>query len=584
MLPPARMTLLTSLPLVLAGVLSFPTQTPAQVPAQVPAREADLRDGYDVLTYRLDLRVDPEQEVLYGTVAVELRVVALELSVVELDMRNLLEPERVHRTNVPLTGDSLLDGERLRFRHADDRLSCLLPEAATQGDVLTVVVRYRGEPTSHNGFDGFHWERSEAGQPWLSTSFQGIGAHGWWPCKASFFNPEDKHERLFVNATVPPGLTAVSNGVLESREPATDGWSTFRWRHDYPCPTYSVCLNVGPFEIVETQLELRDVDQPVPFIYYVLPEDLEKARLQFADVPRFLDVMSQAFGPWPYPAAKVSLVQTSFWGMEHSTAIAYGSSFPAWIAEHGADAGVTDPFASRNRFFDYILVHELAHEWWGNGVSASDWGDFWLHEGFATYAEGVYVEHLHGRDQADEFFDQQRRFTHPKARLYRGRGTNSRQAYNSAIYSKGACVLNTLRHYVDDDEAWWNALRAFNLAYRYDCASTEDFRAVLEAETQRSWERFFEQWVYGAGYPELRGSAHLAGGRIKVEVSNPEVADTAFHVPLDLAWRVGEQWHTRRVMLEPGDNSLELDADPAAEELRILHLDRVLGRHDVRVR
>ena len=565
------MTILTHAPLLLASaLLSLP-------PAG--GEEPDPRDSYDVLSYRLDLRVDPETETLSGIVAIEVRVLAPELEVLVLDLQHDLEPQRVRRPLEPLTQRSSLDGERLRFRHRDDLLSCVFPEPIPRGETVTVAVRYTGNPTSVNGFDGFHWDHTPSGAPWISTSCQSLGAHSWWPCKASFFNPDDKQERLFVNATVPRGLLAVSNGRLVSREVQSDGWETFRWRHDYPCETYSIALNVGPFEVVETELELRGIPEPVPFIYYVLPEDLEKARVQFAEVPRFLDVMAEAFGPWPFPDSKVGLVQTSFWGMEHSTAIAYGSSWPTWLAEHGGH----DPYAGRNTFFDYILIHEMAHEWWGNAVSADDWGNFWIHEGFATYAEGVYVEHLHGREEADRFFAQQRRFTHPRESLFRGTGTNSRQAYNSVIYSKGAGVLNTLRHYIADDAAWWRALRRFNLEYRYRNAGTAEFQSIVEDETGRSWERFFEQWVYGTGFPELAGSARLRTGRIELEISNPVMHGTAFDVPLDLAWRAGDEWRELRIQLEPGLNAFALEVGPEARDLKILHLDRVLGRHDVRV-
>lgn len=142
-----------------------------------------------------------------------------------------------------------------------------------------------------------------------------------------------------------------------------------------------------------------------------------------------------------------------------------------------------DPFAFRNRRFDYVLVHELAHEWWGNAVSAADWGDFWLHEGFATYAEGVYVEHRDGREAADRYFAELRRSVPPRGALYRGRGRDAGQAYSPVLYGKGGLVLNTLRHYVDDDAAWWEALREFQRRFRYGCATTEDFRAVVEEET-----------------------------------------------------------------------------------------------------
>jgi len=541
------------------------------------APPGDPRALYDVGTYRLDLALDPEAESIAGTLAVGFTATASGLDELVLDMHASLRPTAVRWLSGPVDGDSSLAGETLRFRHEDNLLACTLPFALEQEGAGAVVVEYTGNPRARNGFDGFHWKRTESGQPWIATSCQGLGAHTWWPCKASFYHPEDKPERVFVHATVPADLVAVSNGRLVDRTERA-GRATYRWRLDYPCETYAVTLNVAPYVLIAGELELSGLDRPVPYAWYVLPESEERARLQFAQVPALLDVFGRAFGPWPFPEAKVGLVQTSFWGMEHTTAIAYGSSFPAWIAEHGG----RDPYAARNRWFDYILVHELAHEWWGNAVSAPDWGDFWIHEGFATYAEGVWVEATSGREAADRFFLQLASFVHPVARLYRGRGASSKQAYASVIYNKGGCVLNTLRHYLDDDETWWRTLRAFQSAYRYGNAGTEDFRAELERESGRSWKRFFEQWVYGAGYPRLEGRVQATASGIEVAVSNP-AGETAFDVPLDLAWTEGGEPRRVRLQLAPGANAFSIPCRQRPEGVEVVHLERVLGKHDVRV-
>ena len=167
-------------------------------------------------------------------------------------------------------------------------------------------------------------------------------------------------------------------------------------------------LNVGPYVVGESELEVPGLADPVPFLYYVLPENAEKAALQFQDVPELVRIDSEAFGPFPFPESEFGLVETSFWGMEHSTAVAYGSSYPAWCKAHDE----RDRCAGRNRWFDFILVHEVAHEWWGNSVSAEDWGHFWIHEGFGTYAEGVYVERKFGRVEADRYFAVRARYSH----------------------------------------------------------------------------------------------------------------------------------------------------------------------------
>jgi aminopeptidase N len=543
-----------------------------------PSGPRDTRTAYDVLAYRIDLRVDPKARRIAGAAAVEARVVGEGLAQLVLDMHRDLEALEVLALEPPLDGTRPLVGPELSFRRIDDRIECELPAPARRGSAIGVAVRYQAAPEARNSFDGFHWQTSADGRPWIATSYQTLGAHHWWPCKASFFHPEDKQERLFVNLTVPAGLVAVSNGRLAGRAAAGEGWETFRWEHPYPIPTYSVTLNVGPFVALEGQLELPGLERPVPYAYYVLPENEARARLQFAEVPELLGIYSSAFGPWPFPEAKVGLVETSFWGMEHSTAVAYGSSYPAWSALHGE----RDPFEDRNRWFDYILVHELAHEWWGNAVSAADWGDLWLHEGLATYAEGVYVEMRHGREQADRFFAEQASYVHPKAMLYRGSGKSAKQAFSGAVYSKGGCVLHTLRHYLDDDQTWWRVLQEFQARYRYRNATTEGFRAVLEELSGRDWQEFFDEWVYGVGYPRLAGRVRGAADGVQLEIENPS-DPTPFHVPLDLAWLEGSEPVAKRIWLAPGTNRLELATPAPPAKLAVRHLERLLGKHALEV-
>ena len=558
------------------------TQLPAQ---QLETRAAvpDRRVDYDVQSYRLDLRVHPEERRLEGRVAVEASVLAPSLSILELDLyayHEVLEVSAIAPGFTEQAPPTLQDaGAALAFTRESDRLLIDLGRPWKRGEQLAVAVHYRGSPAARNNFDGFHWERTAAGEPWIGTSCQSLGAHFWWPCKASFFHPEDKPARLFVNATVPAGLYAVSNGRLSARESAGEGWETFRWRHDYPLETYAVTLNVAPYVVLEERLALAGLPRPLELRYYVLPESVEKARVQFAQVPALLEAYTTAFGPFPFPESKFGLVQTSFWGMEHSTAIAYGSSFPAWLAQNGGK----DRYAGRNRWYDYILVHEVAHEWWGNSVSATDWAHFWLHEGLATYAEGVYVEHVRGRADADRWFGELRKGVPRQGRLLGKEGASSLKAYSSILYSKGALVLSTLRHEINDDEAWWRGLRAFQQEFRHGNASSADFQRVLERECGRSLEPFFSEWLGGSGYPRVAGKVRALEDRIVVELENGGTDADRFHFSLDLAWTEGEQRRTRRVQLAPGPVRVEIPCEAPPRDVALEHTGRVLARLEISV-
>jgi aminopeptidase N len=550
---------------------------------EAASEAVDPRTAYDVEAYALALEVDPDARRIAGSVRITAAVTAERLERFELDLGAELELALVRRLEPGPPGAFEPLDERsarsLSTAREGDRLRCTLERPAARGERLTLEVRYAGAPRALNNFDGFHWAATPSGAPWVATSCQTLGAFTWWPCKASYFHPEDKPQRVQVELTVPAGLVGVSNGLLAGRETLRDGRERFLWRLDAPISTYNVTLNVAPYVELAGELTLPGLAAPLPYHWFVLPEDVEKARLSFAEVPAILAAFSEAFGPWPFPRAKVGLVQTPFWGMEHSTAIAYGSSFPAWIARHGGE----DRYALRNRDFDFILVHELAHEWWGNSLTAADWGDFWLHEGFASYAEGVYVERTRGREAAEDHFARARRSVPRTGALYRGLGTSAGEAYSGLLYGKGALVLDTARHYLDDDDLWWRALREFHARHRHANATTLDFQRVLEELSGRDWGRFFAEWVYGQGWPSVRGSVRVTPAGLSLALDNSPEAPEGFQVPLDLAWREGHASMSRRVWLEPGRTQLEIATAGLPVDVRVLHLERVLGRHEVQV-
>ncbi|MEM7517644.1 MAG: M1 family metallopeptidase, partial [Planctomycetota bacterium] len=466
--------------------------------------EEDPRTRYDIQSYRLDLEVDPEAKLLSGTVGIEAKVDRNSISEFELDLSNEgLRVASVFELGQGFNQTSPFVGREIIHRHENDRLICSLSRPYERGEMVRVAVRYSGTPMKKpDNFTGFFFVETPSGAPWIATSCQGIGAHTWFPCKASYFHPEDKHDQLFVNLTLPEDLTGVSNGrLVETTEPE-EGKRTFRWFHPYGCGTYAITLNVAPYVHVQSDIPVVGLSKPVPFHYFVLPENEEKAKVQFAQVPQLLHIFSTAFGPFPFPESKYALVETPFWGMEHSTAVAYGSSYPAWcVANEEKDA-----YESRNKWFDYILVHETTHEWWGNSVTCADYGHFWIHEGFGTYAETVYVEQMDGLDAAHEFARNTMKRVRGKGSLYRGEGKNSGEAYGGLLYSKGASVLHMLRGRLGNDPVWWQTLQDFQAKFRNSNATTEEFKALLEKNSGRKFDLFFQEWFYGSGTPKVTGT------------------------------------------------------------------------------
>ena len=537
--------------------------------------EEDLRTVYDVEAYDLQLAVRPDTEVLEGVVDVVAVALQDGVRIVRLDLHALHEVLAVANEA----------GRPLDFERIEHGLVAELPAPVDTGTRFTVRVHYRGKPTGQ-GFDGFHWERSEDGSPWINTACQGIGAHYWYPCKASFFHPDDKPARVSMAIVCPAELFGVSNGRLlgvsegvpEWFDAGDGDWKTYRWRHDYPLETYTVTLNVGPYVVVEDELEVTGIEAPVPFVYYVLPENAEKAAVQFRAGARAGRDLLRGLRSVSLSRIEVRAGGNQLLGDGALDRCRLWLELPGLVSRERGEGRVRE---RRNRWFDYILVHEVAHEWWGNAVSADHWGHFWVHEGFGTYAEGVYVEFTRTRADADRFFAEMgRRVPADEGSLYRGDHPESGAAYSGLIYFKGACVLNTLRHYVNDDEAWWKSLREFNLSYRYGNATTEEFQAVLEANTGAEWGTFFQEWFYGSGTPALEVAVSTEGDTIVVEVEN---ASGSFHVPIDVSWTAGESSSTR-LWFGPDDERAVIECGARPTNVSVDHLDRLLGKHAVKVR
>ncbi len=516
----------------------------------------DLRTHYDVTYYRLDLQVMPESKSLAGIGVVQGRVLVDALPRVVIDLKRLYQVEGVHE--VPLDcGDAkhVPLGKRLTFTRHEDQVIVTLPSPAAKGTSFAVAVRYRGTPKqSAKGFTGVHFRETPSGKPWINTSVQGVGSAAWWPSKDSFYYPGDKHDVMDLNITVPAGLVAACNGELTKAERVKGGRVRYRWHHPYGCCTYSIALNVAPYVELKDSVVLPGIERAVPIRYYILPKDVAKAKIQFAQVPELLKVYGEKFGPFPFPDAKFSLVQTNYWGMEHSTIVAYGSSFPAALKP-----GEPDRWASRNKWFDYILVHEVAHEWWGNAVSATDWGHFWVHEGFGTFAEVVWVEHVHGHDKMHKYVGELGLRVRDGSPVHRPNHKTGAAAYSSNIYYKGAGVLHQLR-WVMGEEPFWKAVKRFHLAFRYKNASTEDFQRVCEEEADAKLGWFFKQWVYGTGRPAMRASIEREGEEtVLITHSSNEHTATQFRWPVRLTIDRGGAGDTPDVVthwIEPGNHRI----------------------------
>lgn len=510
MVPSYWSTLALSLWLLVAGGCQ-------EVPAQDSGGPLSSEQAaYDVTFYDLDVRVDPGQKRIEGTLQVRADVLdSLDVVVLNLDRR--LSIDEVWPSDAP--------NKRLTVDRRDDanQVWIDLPARLGPGDDVALTVAYGGHPrvAPNPPWDGgLTWATTPSGAPWVATSCQTAGADLWWPVKD---HPSDEPDSMRIGITVPDSLVAASNGRLAGVEQTTDSTRTYEWAVSSSINTYGVTMNVGPYVRVDTTYgSTANVDVPVSF--YALPSDSGAARAilsHFLDHVRFLE---ETLGAYPFRGDKYGLAQTPFLGMEHQTLIAYGNGFDR-TGGLGYDAG-----------FDALHFHELAHEWYGNCVTVRDWKDFWLHEGTATYLEALYAESLRGPSAYHEVIAHHRRQISNQAPIAKKGPATAQEMYHRDVYFKGALILHTLRSMIGK-EGVTAVLRRFLSSGSTDAPScrhvdTEGFLSVAESVADQSLDGVFETYLYQASLPRIDSTR--TDEALVLEWTNTQTSEFDVPIPVEV--------------------------------------------------
>ena len=449
----------------------------------------------------------------------------------------------------------------MRFEHRDGRIWFDLPAPGAAGSPLEVVVDYEGtpRPARRPPWDGgFTWASTPSGKPWIATTCQGEGADLWWPCKD---HPSDKPETMDLRVTVARDLVCASNGTLASSDENPDGTRTWHWRIASPIRAHNVALNIAPYERIDAQFtSVGGEVVPVPF--YVLPEHAARARKALPDFLGYMTFFEDVLGPYPFRNEKWGIAETPHLGMEHQTIIAYGNEF-----ESGEYEG-----------YDWLLHHETSHEWWGNLVTCRDWNDLWLHEGFGTYMQALWLERTFGADAYRREMAGNRRDMANAEPLAPREPMTMSAIYDNDVYNKGAWLLHTLR-WLLGDERFFVVLR--RMAYPTEAlervtdgsqvrfADTDEFARLAGEHAGQDLAWFFEVYARRASLPRLeaRRQGNEVTLRWKVEGDLP--------FPLPVPVQVGDR--IVRVEMPGGEGSVRVDEgqryaiDP---ERRLLRDDR----------
>jgi aminopeptidase N len=433
------------------------------------------RAGYDVTFYDLDLKIDPANLTIGGEAKIYFKALN-NLGNIRFDLDSRLKINSL-----------IFSGEELPYKREGRAVTVSLPDPLVTGRSYSFVVGYQGQPARAKNppwSGGVVWKKDSRGNPWVGVACETEGASIWFPCKDHI---SDEPDSVRLRISVPGGLEVVSNGIMENHTSA-HGQETYTWYCHYPINIYNITFYTGKFEhFSDTMMTGQGI---LNLDYYVMPENLQKAKEQFKQVKDVIKIFSNSFGPYPWIKDGYKLVEGPFSGMEHQSAIAYGSRYVNWRSLGG----------------DPIIVHETAHEWWGNAVSVSDFSDIWLQEGFATYSEMIFAESV--KDYKSSLLYARRDIAgmiNNRIPVVGPPDVNFWDKKDNDVYNKGAMILNTIRNIVNDSALFFNILQTF---YREHAAlshvTTADFKELIEGETGKDWSKFFEAYLYRREVPVLR--------------------------------------------------------------------------------
>lgn len=490
------------------------------------------RTAFDMLKYDLNIEVFPDQKSISGYNRIEFKVLENQ-SVMQLDLfENMIIDSIVFKDKI------------LKYNRKYNAVFIDFEEELTKGTAQNLKFYYHGNPiiAKRPPWDGgFVFTKDKNNNPWIAVAVQGTGASLWFPNKDHLSDEPDETE---IKITVPENLVAVSNGrFVDEITNAEDQKNTYHWKVTYPINNYNITLNIGDY------VHFKDNFQDLDLDYYVLSYNLEKAKAQFEQVKPMMGCFYEKLGPYPFKEDSFKLVETPYLGMEHQSAVAYGNKYRNGYL--GGDMSRT----GYGLKFDYIIIHESAHEWFGNSISVKDIADLWIHEGFTTYAESIYVECEFGKEAALDYIYGQSNMISNYSPIIGEYGVNHEGS--SDMYYKGSSIINTLRSLVEDDELWWNTLKQFNTEFAYKTTTTDEVVQFFSQSLDKDLTAFFEQYLEYTKIPKLLIEKGDNDTQLKFKW---EVDVKEFDMPIEVnlgnktTWIFPESDEWKTISLDPNEN------------------------------
>jgi len=455
------------------------------------------RTSYDVQRYDLNIKINPEARSIIGYNDITFKVVT-HTNMIQVDLFENMKVDSI-----------VFQNKKLEYKRDNDAVFIAFPERLLKGNTETIRFYYSGNPivAKNAPWDGgFVFSKDSKGKDWIAVAVQGTGASLWYPVKDS--QTDEPDNGATVKVAVPNGLMNVSNGRFKGSEDLKNGYTRWDWEVINPINNYDITVNIADYVHMHDNYKGLDLD------YYVLRENEEKARKHFEEVKPMMDCFQSKFGKYPFWEDSYKLVETPYLGMEHQSAVAYGNKYRKGYL--GADLSGTGIGLT----FDFITIHESGHEWFGNSITSKDIADMWIHEAFTTYTEAVFVECNLGYNKALAYVNGQSRNVKNDRPIIGFYGVNKEGSGD--MYYKGALMLNTIRHILNDDAKWWKLLLDYSETYKKKIIDTETVIAFFNKETGKDLTPIFNQYLRYKNIPvlELRTQNNRLEYRWKANVDN----------------------------------------------------------------
>ncbi|WP_282636998.1 M1 family metallopeptidase [Sphingobacterium thalpophilum] len=472
-----------------------------------------FRTCYDIQYYHLDVKVDIDNKFISGSNLFRFKATS-DFKRLQFDLFANLKINKI-----------VYKGAELPFIREYNAVFVVFPTSISRGTEDEFTVYYEGHPkeAARAPWDGgFDWKKDSNGKPWVATACQGMGASVWWPNKDHQY---DEVDSMLISVAVPNEVMNVSNGRLVDREKLPGGYTKYHWKVNNPINNYNVAINIGDY--IHFKEKYKGEKGPLDVNYYILRENdtpEKKAHLQ-KNARQTLEAFEHWFGPYPFYEDGYKLVETHHTGMEHQSAVAYGNRY------QNGYRGRDDSGTGWGQKWDFIVVHESGHEWFGNNITSADLGDMWIHESFTNYSEALFIDYFYGKEASQAYVHGIRRGIRNNAPIQGPYHVNKEGSGD--MYPKGGVMLNMVRTIIDDDEQWRSILRGLNKRFYHQQVDYKDITTYINQTSGIDLSKVFEQYVKHASIPTLEIQQDTKGKILGRWISDV----TGFQMPIHIGIR-----------------------------------------------